>query len=432
MGILSNERLDELTGSLKMDTSVLDGAKNILSSLNQKQDEKEKEQEGLSDEEKENNKGKENTAVQTDDGTFRAANAELDRAIEIDKDMEAQLELKDVVAPTTLAETAIKQMESVDMSKLIGAPMNAAVAAQFDAARKMLACVKEIGVKDNTLATVTFNFFKNGKKATMTVPLLTMVPINAMRIKELTYAFKLKIDTESSVTLQTGVEKSVGYGNSTPAAKDAKGGTGAAAKSGGDKTGGEKTDSTAVLDAVKDVKKETTFATTFSSKKDSRATQNSKYNVETTMDINMTIAPEESQPAGISKMLEILTNTIDVHNPNGELIVDERRITLVNGVAMTSVQYINGEGLYEPGKVTCKLTNAKDNKIRVIATNNGDTVTLIFVEAGIYEVTAGKLNEIIVVDAPAPAKETKTETAEPAADKKTKKGTTGAPEEEDK
>ena len=410
--ILSNERLDELTGSLKMDTSVLNGANDILNMLNQKQDEKEKEKEGQSEEEKEKNKGKENTAVQTDDGTFRAANAELDRAIEIDKDLEAQLELKDVVAPTTMAETAIKQMESVDMSKLIGAPMNAAVAAQFDAARKMLACVKEIGVKDNTLATVTFNFFKNGKKAVMTVPLLTMVPINAMRIKELTYAFKLKIDTESSVSLQTGVEKSVGYGNSTPAAKDAKGGTGSGAKSGGDKAGSEKTESTAVLDAVKDVKKETTFATTFSSKKDSRATQNSKYNVETTMDINMTIAPEESQPAGISKMLEILTNTIDVHNPNGELIVDERRITLVNGVAMTSVQYINSEGLYDPGKVTCNLTNATDNKIHVIATNNGDTVTLIFVEAGIYKVAAGTLSELIIVDAPATAKDTKTETTE--------------------
>ena len=266
-------------------------------------------------------------------------------------------------------------------------------------------------MKDKTLATVTFNFFKNGKKAVLTVPLLTMVPINAMRIKELTYAFKLKIDTESSVNLQTGVEKSIGYGNSTPAAKDTKSGTGTAAKG-----SGEKTDSTAVLDAVKDVKKESTFATTFSSKKDSRATQNSKYNVETTMDINMTIAPEESQPAGISKMLEILTNTIDVHNPNGELIVEDRRISLVGGVAMTSVQYINSEGLYDPGKVTCQLANAKDDKIRVIATNNGDTVTLIFVEGGIYKVSAGTLNELIIVDAP-----TKTESEEPAADEKKKK-----------
>ena len=141
MGILSDENLDKLTGSLKMDSSVLNGANDILNLLNQKKDDKEKEQEGLSEEEKAKNKEKENTAVQTDDGTFRAANAELDRAIEIDKDLEAKLELKDVVAPTTMAETAIKQMESVDMSKLIGAPMNAAVAAQFDAARKMLACV---------------------------------------------------------------------------------------------------------------------------------------------------------------------------------------------------------------------------------------------------------------------------------------------------
>ena len=112
----------------------------------------------------------------------------------------------------------------------------------------------------------------------------------------------------------------------------------------------------------------------------------------------MTVAPEENQPAGISKMLEILNNTIDVHNPNGELIVENHRVSLVNGVAVATVQYINGEGLYAPGKVTCKLANATDDKIRVLAMDNGDKVDLIFVTEGLYTVTAEKLSSYVMVD----------------------------------
>lgn len=385
--------------SLNMD-SLKDGLVDILEMLNKKKDEEQTTGEGGEGGEGDgegSSKPNLSALVQTEDGSIRGANTELSEAVELASKLDASIELKEVVAPTTMAETAIKQMESLDMSKLIGAPINAAVEAQFDAARKMLACVKEIGLKDNTLAVVSFSFFKNGKKAVMSVPLLTLVPINAMRIKELTYAFKLKIDTESSVNLQTGVENSVSYG--TQPAKEPKK-DGESGKTEGGKTEGGKTgDAKKALDAVKSaVHVESTFATSFSSKKDSKATQNSKYNVETTMDINMTVAPEENQPAGISKMLEILNNTIDVHNPNGELIVENHRVSLVNGVAVATVQYINGEGLYAPGKVTCKLANATDDKIRVLAMDNGDKVDLIFVTEGLYTVTAEKLSSYVMVD----------------------------------
>ena len=386
--------------SINMD-SLKDGLVDILEMLNKKKDEEQTPGEGGENggEEGGTSDPKPNALVQTDDGSIRGANSELTEAIDLASKLDANIELKEVVAPTTMAETAIRQMESLDMSKLIGAPINAAVEAHFDAARKMLACVKEIGLKDNTLAVVSFSFFKNGKKAVMSVPLLTLVPITAMRIKELTYAFKLKIDTESSVNLQTGVENSISYGT-TPAKETKKD------QDGGGKTESGKTDDAKkALDAVKSaVHVDSTFATSFSSKKDSKATQNSKYNVETTMDINMTVAPEENQPAGISKMLEILNNTIDVHNPNGELIVENHRVSLINGVAVATVQYINSEGLYAPGKVTCKLVNAPDDKIRVLAMDNGDKVDLIFVTEGLYTVTAEKLSSYIMADSGAEKK----------------------------
>ena len=319
---------------------------------------------------------------------------------EVAANQKAELELKDVVAPTTLAETAIRQMENVNMSKLIGAPMNAAVEAQFDAARKMLACVKDIGVKDDTLTVVTFNFFKNGKKAVLTVPLLSLVPINAMRIKQLTYAFKLKIDTGSSIEMKTGNENLISYGTGLQGQSGSQG-AGQGQKAGGSGEGDKKQDATKSLESLKNTgKAESTFAASFSSKKDSHATQNSKYDVETTMDINMTIAPEDSLPAGISRMLEILNNTIDIHNPNGELTVDSRRITLVNGVAMTSAHYINGEGLYAPSKITCKKWNDNEGKARILAMNNGDSVDLLFIEEGVYIVSADKLSVPVYVEKP--------------------------------
>lgn len=331
-----------------------------------------------------------------------------------------ELELKEVVAPTTMAETAIHQMENLNISKLIGAPINAAVEAQFDAARKMLACVKEIGVKNDSLAVVTFNFMKNGKKAVMSVPLLTLVPITALRIKELTYAFKLKIDTGSSINVQTGAENTISYG--TPGSTKEKsggqgantGGTQAGTKPGTDTNADNEKDgkdkkaelTPAAVDALKDSgKTESTFAATFSSKKDSKATQNSKYDVETTMDIAMTVTPDD-QPAGISKMLEILNSTIDIHNPDGELFVDAKRTTLVNGVAIVTVTYINGEGIYAPGKIICKKMDDKEGKAKILAMNNGDKVDLLFIEPGVYMVSADKLQTPIVVDDEPVAKKT--------------------------
>ena len=108
------------------------------------------------------------------------------------KMQDVTLTLKEVSAPSKLGEESIHQMESLDMSKLIGAPINAAVEAHYNAAKKMLGCINDIGVKDGTVAVVTFSFFKNGKMAKMTIPLLTLVPITAMRIKEMTYDFNCR------------------------------------------------------------------------------------------------------------------------------------------------------------------------------------------------------------------------------------------------
>ena len=334
------------------------------------------------------------------------------------------LTLKEVSAPTKLGEESIHQMESLDMSKLIGAPINAAVEAHYNAAKKMLGCINDIGVKDGTVAVVTFSFFKNGKMAKMTIPLLTLVPITAMRIKEMTYDFKIKFTADTSINLTTGAESTFSYGAAIQKEQDtSKKKTGEnnatdpnAAKpkpEGGDKTGGQtgstgtetapapaaqKPSSTAVADAVKNsVRAEPTFGASFSSKKDSKATQDSKYSVESSMDIGITVVSDENLPGGISKMLQILNDAISVYNPKGELTVSSSLVQLADGYAVVRATYLDGEGNSAPDKITCKYEGTEKDAPKVKVLNTGDGVQLLFNTPGPYMVTAENMKSAVIV-----------------------------------
>ena len=333
------------------------------------------------------------------------------------KMQDVTLTLKEVSAPTKMGEEAFHQMESLNMSKLIGAPIDAAVEAHYNAAKKMLACINEIGVKDGTVAVVTFTFFKNGKMAKMTIPLLTLVPITAMRIKEMTYDFKIKITTDSSINLTTGAESSFSYGAginnaSNGLAKKEQAETKENKENKEEKENKEnkevkdekkegkteKSDDASISNAVKNaVKVEPTFSATFSSKKDSKATQNSKYSVESSMDIGLTVVSDDNLPGGISKMLEILNGAINVYNPNGELTVGTTEAQLSDGLAAVNVSYVDGEGNVSPEKIKCSFIGTKENPPTVQILNGGDNVQLVFSEAGNYKVTADKLEKMIKI-----------------------------------
>ena len=343
------------------------------------------------------------------------------------KMQDVTLTLKEVSAPTKLGEESIHQMESLDMSKLIGAPINAAVEAHYNAAKKMLGCINDIGVKDGTVAVVTFSFFKNGKMAKMTIPLLTLVPITAMRIKEMTYDFKIKFTADTSINLTTGAESTFSYGAAIKDEQDpSKKKTGennttdpntAKPKQTGDNAGSQtassgtevspapapapaaqKPSSTAVADAVKNsVRAEPTFGASFSSKKDSKATQDSKYSVESSMDIGITVVSDENLPGGISKMLQILNDAISVYNPKGELTVSSSLVQLADGYAVVKATYLDGEGNSAPDKITCKYEGTEKDTPKVKLLNTGDGVQILFNAPGPYMVTAENLKSAVIV-----------------------------------
>ena len=339
------------------------------------------------------------------------------------KMQDVTLTLKEVSAPSKLGEESIHQMESLDMSKLIGAPINAAVEAHYNAAKKMLGCINDIGVKDGTVAVVTFSFFKNGKMAKMTIPLLTLVPITAMRIKEMTYDFKIKFTADNSINLTTGAESTFSYGaaikdEQNPSKKkageeNATDPNAAKPQQKGENTGGQtnstdtattpapaaqKPSSTAVADAVKNsVRAEPTFGASFSSKKDSKATQDSKYSVESSMDIGITVVSDDNLPGGISKMLQILNDAISVYNPKGELNVSSSLVQLADGYAVINATYLDGEGNSAPDKISCKYEGTEKDAPKVTVLNTGDGVQLLFNAPGPYMVIAENLKSAVIV-----------------------------------
>ena len=362
--------------------------------------------------------------------------------------MKATVSLSEASAPTKLGSEAIKTMSTTDLATIIGAPLNAAINAQYAAAKKTLECINEFGVKNGTLAVVTFNFFRNGRKAKLSIPLLTLVPINNMRINEMTYNFKLAIKTSSQVNMVNSAmasmnayagtnatdalaaigggkeaikkdEKAVealgqvkdGEGTEKPATGEVKKttdqqpatqekATTPATQKTAEKTATEKTatdKAAASADAVKNaVRVEPTFGVSFSSKKDSKATQSSKYSVETSMDVTIKVGPDD-MPGGISKMLEILNDSIDVFNPNGELTVSTDKVKLSDGVAIVTAVYHDTEGNIAPEKIAC--TMPADKKVEVESTNNGESRQFIFTKPGLYMLTAEKLKYAVTVEA---------------------------------
>lgn len=353
--------------------------------------------------------------------------------------MKATVTLSEAAASTKTGDEALKTMGNTDLATIIAAPLNAAINAQYAAAKKTLECINEFGVKNGALSVVTFTFFKNGKKAKLAIPLLTLVPINNMRINEMTYNFKLAIKTSSQLNMVNSSQVDFGaYGginvsdaflnsgktsgsvqqppktqstqtpntpktegepknpnnNSTPS-ENAKNENGTQ----GSKPGTEGTApalNPAPSEAVKkSVRTEPTFGVSFSSKKDSKATQDSKYSVETSMDVSIKVGPED-MPGGISKMLEILNDSIEVFNPNGELKVSADKVKISEGYAIVSATYYDTEGNISPEMIKCSKVDEEDATIE--STNNGDSRQFLFTKPGLYILTAGKLKYMVTIE----------------------------------
>lgn len=279
---------------------------------------------------------------------------------------------------TTPSQVATNALQAIPFGSIIGGPLKACIEAQAMAAQTSWQFIQEVGLNTdpNTgqkeAVNVSFQFMQNGHMVQLNVPLLTIVPIPYIAIHDIDINFKANIsassssvsEQSSSSALDVGAEASIGakWG---PFHMDAK------------------------------------MKANYSSKKDSKATQESKYSVEYTMDVAVK-AGQDSMPAGLAKVLELLGNTLDVSDPDGTLEVSARELTLTDGKTTLIATYKNSKGIFEPESIKIDGVTGKVSD---------DSVVFELKEAKTYTVIAGKKK--VSVDVQNVKPDTKTDTTKP-------------------
>lgn len=231
----------------------------------------------------------------------------------------------------------VNTLQNLPFDSLIAAPLNACVNAQAEAAQTTINFIESVGLNDvdgqKEAVYVYFNFIQGGRRVTISVPLLTMVPIPYIAINTIDINFKAKV---------TGIQNqqntaSESYQKDTEEKKK-KSGLGWFSVS------------------------STQLTTSISTKKDSTSTKDSGYSVEATIDVAVH-ASQDSMPAGMAKILEMLGSAMDLCDPNGELSVNETYFELSAGEkdAKLIVAYKTPKGIYCPKDI--KVDGAEPQSI---------------------------------------------------------------------
>ena len=279
---------------------------------------------------------------------------------------------------TTPSQVATSALQAIPFGSMIGGPLNACIEAQAMAAQTSWQFIQEVGLNTdpNTgkkeAVNISFLFMQNGRMVQLNVPLLTIVPIPYIAIHDIDINFKANISASSSSVSEQSSSSALDVG---------------AEASIGAKWGAFHMDAK--------------MKANYSSKKDSKATQESKYSVEYTMDVAVK-AGQDSMPAGLAKVLELLGNTLDISDPDGTLEVSARELTLTDGKATLIATYKNSKGIFEPESIKIDGVTGKVSD---------DSVVFELKEAKTYTVVAGKKK--VSVDVQNIKPDTKTDTTKP-------------------
>lgn len=272
------------------------------------------------------------------------------------------------------ADVATSSLKSLPFGNIIGGPLVACVEAQAQAARTSWEFIQNVGLytdgEEKKTVNVSFQFIKDGHMAQVTVPLLTIVPIPYIAINSIDINFKANISASAAST--------------------------------------EKENSSSAADVKTSASARCFWArgsmnASYSSKKDSSATKDSKYSVEYTMDVAVH-AGQDSMPAGMAKVLEMLNNSISVVSPEGSLEVQPA--VQDDGSVKLITSYKNKEGLFEPDAITLRIGEATDtfengtgNESKIVKTDSGKEYTLSREDAKNCTVSAGELKRKVAVGA---------------------------------
>ena len=222
------------------------------------------------------------------------------------------------------ANVAMSAMQAIPFNSMIGGPLKACIEAQAMAAQTSWEFIQNVGLNINPetghkeAVNVSFSFNQGGRMVQLNVPLLTIVPIPYIAIHSVDINFKANISASSSSVKENSSSENVDAGGTAKAKLDLF-----------------------IFSVEADLK------ANYSSKKDSKATEESKYSVESTIDVNVK-AGQDSMPAGLAKVLELLGNSLDVVDAKGELTASA---TELMGGDRLEITYKNTKGLFEPGVI---------------------------------------------------------------------------------
>ena len=195
---------------------------------------------------------------------------------------------------TSAGNVALGQLSALPFKNIIGGPLTASIAAQALAAKTTVDFIRAVGMQEvnGKLEAINVEFsFQDGTGAfrRLRVPILTVIPIPFIVIDTVDIEFKARI----AASAQQSSEES--------SSSEAKIGVQASARWGTRGFG-----ASVSVDA------------SYSAKKDSKASQESKYSVEYTMDVHVH-ASQSGLPQGMAQILNILQDGIS-NKPEGNQI----------------------------------------------------------------------------------------------------------------
>jgi len=202
------------------------------------------------------------------------------------------------------AQTATSALQAIPFSSLIGGPLDACIQAQAKAAKTSWEFIQNVGLTEDPktgekkVINVTFQYNKNGEMVNLVVPLLTIVPIPFLAINQVIIDFKANISASASTVNETSTSEELSAGGS----------------SGGSIGWGP-------------FSVDFEAHANYSSKKDSKASQESKYSVEYTMDIHIE-GGQADMPTGLASILNILQSSLTEAPVGGGLTISPQYSTI--------------------------------------------------------------------------------------------------------
>jgi hypothetical protein len=239
---------------------------------------------------------------------------------------------------TTPSTVATNALQAIPFEALIGGPLDACIKAQALAAKTSWEFINEVGLTidpdtgEKKAINVTFDYNNNGQMTTLVVPLIILLPIPYLAIDKVTIDFLANISAASSSVSETTSDSALNVD----------------------------VDATASL-SVGPFSLSVTAKAGYSSKQSSKASQNSSYSVEYTMNVHVE-GGQADMPAGLATVLNILQGSVASVSPDDMVSVAPPNLAFnKQNTANLQITVKNTQGVLAPGaRVTVTLNGAVD------------------------------------------------------------------------